>query len=129
MVIDTSALLAVLFDEPDAAWVARKLNEEAGELKMSTVNLAEALILLRDRQPGKADALEAQLLASGIEFVPPDVEQARLAAAARLAYPLNLGDCFAYALAATGHCAILTLDRDFAKTDARCVMPRARSRS
>jgi len=129
MVVDTSALLALLFDEPNAKWVAQKLNDNLGVLKMSTVNLAEALTLIRDRQPAEADDLEARVLSSGVEFVAPDAEQARIAAAARLAYPLNLGDCFAYALASVERCAILTLDRDFSKTDARCVMPRARTKN
>ena len=75
------------------------MEAHAGELRMSTVNLTECLIRLRDRQPQLADALEARVLESGIRFVPPDVAQAQLAADARLRYPLNLGDCFAYALA------------------------------
>lgn len=128
MVVDTSALLAVLFNEPDARWIAQKLNENLGSLKMSTVNLTETLIRIGDRQPTLADDFEARVLSSGVEFVAPDAEQARIAAAARLEYPLNLGDCFAYALASVERCPILTLDRDFTKTDARCVIPRARSK-
>ena len=125
MVVDTSALIAVLFKEPHARWVASKLSEHAGPLKMSTVNLAEALILIKDRQPELYGELETQILSSGITFVAPDTAQAQIAAAARLEYPLNLGDCFAYALAVTEHDAILTLDRDFTKTNVRCVVPRA----
>jgi hypothetical protein len=67
---------------------------------MSTVNLAEALIRIRDRQPQRADELSAHLLNSGIRFIAPDEAQAAIAARARHAFPLNLGDCFAYALAA-----------------------------
>ena len=44
-------------------------------------------------------------------------------------YPLNLGDCFAYALAVTEKRAILTLDRDFTKTDVRSVVPKGRTRT
>jgi ribonuclease VapC len=123
MVVDTSAILAVLFDEAHAAWAADVLNAHAGELRMSTVNLAEALILVRDRQPQLADELEALLLGAGIRLVPPDVDQARCAAAARLRYPLNLGDCFAYALAVAEGCGILTLDEDFRGTDRPILMP------
>lgn len=54
---------------------------------------------VRDRQPQLYDQIEEELLSSGIRFVPPDVEQARIVAEARFRYPLNLGDCFAYALA------------------------------
>ena len=57
---------------------------------MSTVNLAEVLIRLRDRRPHNLAQLESQILNSGIRFVAPDVEQARLAAEARMKFPLNL---------------------------------------
>ncbi len=123
MVVDTSAILAVLFDETNAKWVADRLNEHAGELRMSTVNLPEALILLRDRQPAQADELEDRLMTAGIRFLPPDAPQARIAARARLTFPLNLGDCFAYALAVTEKCPILTLDGGFRAVDCPVVMP------
>lgn len=123
MVVDTSALLAVLFAEEHGAWAAARLAEHSRELRMSTVNLAETLIRLRDRQPQLAEELEDELLASAIRFVAPDLEQARLAAAARLRFPLNLGDCFAYALAIHEGCPVLTLDSDFRKTDCPVVMP------
>ncbi|MBI5478798.1 MAG: type II toxin-antitoxin system VapC family toxin [Deltaproteobacteria bacterium] len=123
MVVDTSALLALLFGEPSASWVAAQLTAHAGALRMSTVNLAETLIRLRDRQPHLADQLEQRVLTSGIRFVPPDVRQAQTAARARLAYPLNLGDCFAYALAAAEGCGILTIDRDFRAVDRPVLLP------
>ncbi len=117
VVVDTSALLAVFFAEEHGAWAQQQLDDHAGELVMSTVNLAETLILLEDRQPTLCERLEQEVLTSGIHFVAPDVEQARLAAAARLRYPLNLGDCFAYALARQLGCAILAVDRDFRAVD------------
>lgn len=123
MVVDTSLLIALFFAERHATWAAEQLAQSAGELRMSTVNLAETLILLRDRQPTLASELEERLMTSGIRFVAPDVEQARLAAAARLRFPLNLGDCFAYALAKVEDCAILTLDRDFRAVDCPVVLP------
>jgi len=123
LVVDTSILLAVFFAEPHQDWAAEQLETHAVDLRMSTVNLTETLIRLRDRQPHLADEVEAGLLASSIRFVAPDVEQARLAAAARLAYPLNLGDCFAYALARQEGCPILTLDRDFRRVDIGVVLP------
>jgi ribonuclease VapC len=122
VVVDASALLAVLFGEPHAQWLADQMSQHAGELRMSTVNLAEALIRLRDRQPQLYDVLEGEVLESGIRFVPPDLEQARLGAAARLQFPLNLGDCFAYALARAEGCPILTADRDFKRFE-NAVLP------
>ncbi len=123
MVIDTSALLAVFFAEPFGNWVADRLAEHAGELCMSTVNLTETLIRVRDRQPHAFKKIEAELLSSGIRFVPPDVHQARIAAEARLRYPLNLGDCFAYALATVENLPILALDGDFRSADRPLVHP------
>ena len=121
--VDTSVVLALFFNEIHAAWAAERLNESSGALRMSTVNLTEALIRIRDRQPQLYGEIEARLLASGIRFVAPDVEQAQIAAKARLQYPLNLGDCFAYALAVQEKCPILTLDHDFLAVDQRVVLP------
>lgn len=123
MVIDTSALLALFLDEPHAEWVAERLTEHAGELRMSTVNLTETLIRLRDRRPESVDEIEGLLLAGGIRFVAPDVEQAQIAALARLRYPLNLGDCFAYALASSQGGPILTLDSDYRGLDIDVLLP------
>ena len=123
MVVDTSALLAVFFAEPEGEWVTARLAEHAAELRMSTVNLTETLIRVRDRQPQRYESIEAELLGSGIRFVPPDVEQARIAAEARIRYPLNLGDCFAYALATVESCSILALDSDFRLLDRPVLRP------
>lgn len=88
---------------------------------MSTVNLAETLILIEDRQPQLFENLKSEILSSSIRFVAPSLKQASIAASARLRFPLNLGDCFAYALAKDEQCSILTLDPDFKKTDLRTV--------
>lgn len=123
MVVDTSVLLAIFFAEPHGSWAVNQLALHHDLLRMSTVNLTEALIRLRDRQPARYAELEADLLASTIRFVPPDVAQARIAAEARLRFPLNLGDCFAYALARSEGCPSLTLDADFRSLDVPVVMP------
>jgi len=125
MVVDTSALLAVFFDEPQAGWVAGRLEAHKADLAMSTVNLAETLILLLDRQPTLFPALERRLLESPIRFVPPSVEHARVACAARVRFPLNLGDCFAYALAQQEGAPLLTLDGDFRGCDIEVELPPA----
>ncbi len=113
MVLDTSVLLAVFFKEKYSDWAIEQMNLHARELRMSTVNLTETLIRLQDRQPQLFASIEETLLYNGIRFVAPDIEQARIAAQARMKYPLNLGDCFAYALAVQENCPILTLDSDF----------------
>jgi len=124
LVVDTSALLAVLFNERHGPWIADQLQRNAGSLRMSTVNLAEALILIQDRQPQLFRQLRISILGSPIRFVPPSVEHAETAAAARLRYPLNLGDCFAYALARHEGTPVLTLDPDFRRVDIPVVLPR-----
>lgn len=122
LVLDTSPLVALYLGEPTAAWVAQQLDAAERHL-MSTVNLTEWLIVLRQRRPAQADALEQRLLASSIEFVPPDAAQATLAARARSQFPLNLGDCFAYALAKTENLPLLTLDCDFRAADITVILP------
>lgn len=126
-VIDTSVILAVLFGEKQSGWCIEqfRLCGENG-LCMSTVNLAETLILLKDRLPHDYPAVRAQLLTYAINFVPPDAIQAEIAAAARCQYPINLGDCFAYALAKSELIPLLTLDRDFLKTDVEVIIPEKR---
>jgi len=113
MVVDTSVILAVFFQEKYSEWAVEQMNVHARELRMSTVNLTETLIHLQDRQPQLFVELEEKLLYSGIRFVAPDIEQSRIAATVRIKFPLNLGDCFAYALASQEDCPILTLDKDF----------------
>ncbi|OHB75479.1 MAG: hypothetical protein A2Z34_08990 [Planctomycetes bacterium RBG_16_59_8] len=123
MIVDTSVILSLLFDEKHAEWSERQLQEHATELRMSTVNLAEVLIRLHDRRRSMSEELEEMLSGRGIRFIPPDEKQARIAAEARFRYPLNLGDCFVYALASVEKCPILTLDKDFRRIDLPVVMP------
>jgi ribonuclease VapC len=123
VVVDTSVLLAVFFNEKHGPWAADQLRENSHRLRMSTVNYAEALILIQDRQPHLFGEIRQAIEASTIRLVPPTAEQAEIAAAARLRYPLNLGDCFAYALAKHEQCPLLTLDRDFRRTDLTVVLP------
>jgi len=123
VVIDTSILMAVLFNEPRGPWALDHLQQHQGSLRMSTVNLAEVLILCEDRQPQLFAEMRDEILASSIRFVPPTTTHAALAAAARVRFPLNLGDCFAYALAKDEDVPLLTLDEDFRKTDLDVVLP------
>ena len=125
MVIDSSALLAVVFNEPSGPWVAGQMEAYAGELMMSSVNYAEVLILATDRQSRLAGELAKTIESSSLRIVPPTAHHAAIAAAARLRYPLNLGDCFAYALAKDEDAPLLTLDRDFRRTDVKVILPRS----
>jgi len=122
MVIDSSAILAIYFDEPTTDAVLACMRS-ADQLVMSTVNLAEVLIRLHDRDPAMFEIQKRRLLEEPILFIPPDTAQATLAANARHRFPLNLGDCFAYALAKTQNLPLLTLDNDFRKTDVTVIRP------
>lgn len=102
------------------------MSENARALRMSTVNYAQTLVLLQDRQPNLYAELRDAIRSSPIRLIPPTAEQAEITAEARLRYPLNLGDCFAYALASAEDCPLLTLDRAFLKTDLQVVVPFAR---
>ena len=121
--MDASVLLAVEFAEPTADSAVAALEAYREGLVMSTVNLAEVLIRVGDRRPDAVAGLADRLQRSEIRFSAPDPFQARTAARARLRFPLNLGDCFAYALATAEDCPILTLDRDFLRTDRPVVIP------
>lgn len=123
MIIDTSVVLATYFDEPWSHWAAEQLNRYRDELLMSTVNLTEVLIKLETQRIGVVDHPQASPLELPIRYIGPDEVQARIAAQARLLYPLNLGDCFAYALAVVEDDAILTLDRDFRCVDREVLLP------
>lgn len=127
LILDTSALLAVLFDEPRGADMLA-LMVDSGSLAMSTVNLCETLILAADRRQVEVAEVLERIQAFDIEQVAPDGEMAALAAMARLNLPLNFGDCFAYALAKSRDQPLLTLDADFARTDVKLADARKRKR-
>jgi ribonuclease VapC len=109
IVVDSSALIAILFDEPEKQAFE---NIVAGDERcvMSAVNAHETATVLRVRHGPQAVARLWQLLTdSEIEIVPFDETQVHVAAAAFDRYGkgihatarLNLADCAAYALAAT----------------------------
>jgi ribonuclease VapC len=91
---------------------------------MSSVNYVETLILVGDRFPQRVDEVRELIDSSQIRISPATRHQAEIAARARLRFPLNMGDCFAYALAKEEDCPLLTLDRDFKNTDISVVLPR-----
>ena len=108
-----------------APWALDHLQANSGDLAMSTVNYAEVLILIQDRQPAAYQDIREAIETSSIRLIPPTERHAEIAAGARLRYPLNLGDCFAYALAKDEDRALLTLDRDFRRSDLKVILPRA----
>jgi ribonuclease VapC len=97
MILDTSAVLAMSFAEPRAAWVLQAIRDRTAEpLFVSWVNIAEAEIHLMKRKLAAAGLMD-MLRRMAIEPLAIDAEITRLVAHARLNFPLHFGDCFAYA--------------------------------
>ena len=124
MVIDSSAIIAVLLDEANAADIAREI-EASSQRLLSAANLLEASIVIESRK-GEAGGRELDLLIyrAAIEIVAVDQDQAELARIAwrrfgkgRHPAGLNYGDCFAYALARTRQLPLLFQGDDFSRTD------------
>jgi uncharacterized protein with PIN domain len=92
-------LVAIALNETPGLWCVKQHEDPAAELMMSTVNCAGVLILSSERQPQMASQLREQISALPIRCAAPSVQQAEIAAEARLKFPLHPGDCFAYALA------------------------------
>ena len=128
MVIDSSAIIAVLLGEQNAARIARAI--EAGSQRLlSAANLLETSIVIESRK-GETGGRELDLLPyrAGIEVVAVDYDQAEIARIAwrrfgkgRHPAGLNYGDCFAYALAKSRDLPLLFQGRDFSQTDIEAV--------
>lgn len=123
IVIDTSALMAVALDEPEANDCMAAIEQEP-ELAISAGTLAEVLIVAMQR--GVAPAMKHLVQDLGMEIVAvTEAEALRVWAAysrwGRGRHPagLNFGDCFAYALATERKCPLLFVGSDFARTDLR----------
>lgn len=124
MVLDSSALLAILLDEPERKSFIDSI-EASAQRSMSVVSLVESGIVLESRRGSSASSvLDAFVMRAGIEVVSVDAEQGRAARQAfsrfgkgRHAAGLNFGDCFAYALAHTTGDPLLYKGNDFSKTD------------
>jgi ribonuclease VapC len=124
MVIDTSAIVAIALNEPDAAELEVRIADDPVRL-ISAAIVLEATIVLETRL-GDAGGREFDLwlLKIGAEIVPVDAEQADVArrvwrrfGKGRHAAALNYGDCFSYALALTRGEPLLFKGEDFAMTD------------
>jgi ribonuclease VapC len=124
VVIDTSALVAILFGEPDGPELISRIAADGRRL-ISAGSLIEAGILVEARR-GEAAGRELDLFLhrAGVICVAVDERQATVARAAWRAFGkgrhpagLNYGDCFAYALARTSGEPLLFKGDDFAQTD------------
>lgn len=124
MVIDTSALLAILFGEPEEASF-EELTGAAADVTMSAASYMEAAMIIDRRLDALHRALlDATLKDFEIRIEPVTEEQVRVARRAfqefgKGVHPagLNFGDCFTYALAKVKREALLFKGNDFSKTD------------
>lgn len=130
MVIDTSALVAILLGEPDAGRFATALGQAPVRL-LSAVTRVELSFVIEGRKgaAGRAD-LELLLRDGGFDVVSVTPQQASIAVEAfrrfgrgRHRAGLNIGDCFSYALAKATEHPLLFKGNDFNHTDIPVVLP------
>jgi ribonuclease VapC len=124
--VDTSALMAIVLDEPEADACSVAI-EAADILVISAGTIAEALIVSARRNVGE----EMGALIQGLGF---DIANVTPASARRIAEAygkwgkgvhtasLNFGDCFAYEVAKENACPLLYVGNDFRKTDVESVL-------
>ena len=129
MIIDTSAIVAILNDEPE-----RRAFNEAIERSdiclLSAASFLEASIVIENNRgyEGLRD-FDLWMATAGIELAPVDADQAQIAREAFRQYgkgrhpaALNFGDCFSYALAKATGFPLLFKGEDFTKTDIQAAL-------
>jgi len=131
MVVDTSALIAILFGEPETESFVQALVNDPKKM-ISAFNVLESAIVVEAKK-GEAGGRELDLLVhrARIEIIALNGDQVELALAAWRKYGkgnhpagLNIGDCCAYALAKYSGEPLLFKGRDFSQTDIRPVIDR-----
>ena len=130
MIVDSSALIAILKLEPEAAAIAATM-EAADVLRISAGTYLEASIVMdRNRNPILSARLDEIFALAKVVIEPVTPEQARVARQAYRDYGrgsghpanLNFGDCFSYALARVKREPILFKGDDFIHTDLRSAL-------
>ena len=125
MIIDTSAIIAVLRGEPDASTFARAI-ADATIRRVSAVNFVESAVVIdASKDPIASRRFDEFVKEANISVEPVTADQAQIARAAYRDFgrgsghpaKLNFGDCFAYALAKSFGEPLLFKGSDFAHTD------------
>jgi ribonuclease VapC len=130
MVIDSSALVAIVFDEPEAAQFRKAVSRAAIRI-VSVASVLEATMVVEGPRGGQAGReLDRALLEGDIKVIPVTIEQLGVARNAFRQYGkgrhkagLNFGDCFSYALAKVSGEMLLYKGNDFALTDLAVTSP------
>ena len=124
VVVDSSAILSILFAEPDSDEILIAINEN--ECAISAGNYLEtAIVVDSTKDPVAIRKFNALIKEGGIEILSVDSKQVDVARAAYRDYGkgtghtarLNYGDVFAYALAATTRRKLICKGGDFLETD------------
>ena len=128
MVIDTSAVVAVLLNEANAPRITQAMETGSPRL-FSAANLLEAIVIESRKGENGGRELDLLIYRADIEIVPLDQDQAEIARIAwrrfgkgRHPAALNYGDCFAYALAKSRRLPLLFQGDDFSQTDIESVL-------
>jgi len=131
--VDSSALVAIVFGEPERANF-RRIIETAAKVFVSSVSVVEAKMVVHSRRGERAVVLLDGLLKLPMfEVVPPNTADIDIAYGAFITFgkgsghraSLNFGDVFSYALAKARDLPLLFKGDDFIHTDIRAAVPRA----
>ncbi len=128
IVVDSSALIAILFGEPSASALITRMAEDPDRIISAASYLESGTVLAGRRRSDRLRAisdLDAFMDQAGLRIEPVDERQVRLALRARIVYgrgmghggALNFGDAFSYALAKSRNVPLLYVGEDFAATD------------
>jgi ribonuclease VapC len=124
MVIDSSALIAILFSEPEDELFYQAILSDSRRIASVAAVLETTIAAVRKKGDNMVDRVDALTASLGLEIAPMDVRQLQAARRAFLRYGkgrhaagLNFGDCISYALARTTGEALLCKGEDFGKTD------------
>lgn len=127
MIVDTSAIVAILRGEPERDQFIRAVSAQR-PTRISAASYFEAGIQIDKKEdPVRGHLLDSFIVRARMEIVPVSVEQARIARQAYREYgkgsghraQLNFGDCFSYALAKEADEPLLFKGDDFIHTDIR----------
>jgi len=128
MVIDSSALIAILLAEPEAPALAQAIANDNEHLLSAVSALETAMVIETKKGPAGGREFDLLLHKAQIEIVGMDAAQVQLAREAFLKFgkarhpaALNLGDCCAYALARHAGAPLLFKGEDFRRTDIESV--------
>lgn len=126
MIVDTSAMVAIFYGEPEAADFTKRIHG-AASTRISVANYVElSMVIEKQLGPEGMIQVDAFFRRAAITIEPVTIDQGNLARQAFLDFGkgrhkagLNFGDCFAYALAKDLNEPLLFKGKDFAQTDIR----------